>query len=336
MRESLKNKIEIMFNNYLILEKEFPWEQSLTRHFIALINAVEVENEMDIEGIKTMAKAIKEDTGWLSTYRGTFKLMLAALLVRQYDHPREQFKQMLINEEELRDVGFKNNMFLPIANYALLITSDEVESQMEIKERAKEAFAIYLKMKENHPWLTGGDDYPLAVLLAEFDNPIEKVEAYYKMLNENGFYKGGSLQLLSHILSFSDEPIDVVVERCLHLQTVLKENKLNLAQSYYSALGMISIIKDETGELMKDLVEVSKELIQLKKFKWLGKGMNVLLASALVSGEWMEDAKLKQSQNQLMHTAMSISIETLIAAQTAATVAAITASTTAAAAAASN
>jgi len=329
MKESLMLKTNIMLKNYLALAKAFPWEMNLSQHFVALIYAQKEGKEVDVERIKEMSRFIKEETGGFSEYRGNNKFMLAALLVHQYMEPIEQFEQMQKNDEYLKLAGFKYSSYLPIANYALLITSDEVILQEDVKERAKKAYDIYLAMKKNHPWLTSGDDYPLAVLLSKFNNPIEKVEAYYMKLHEKGFYKGGSLQLLSHILSFSDEPVEDVVNRCIRLQTTLKENKLNVQASFYSAFGLISLIKDDTGEITNDVIKVSERLNHLKKFKWLGKGMNVLLAAALVSEEWIQNNKNENNQNEIIQTAMGVSIETLIAAQIAATIAAISATTAA-------
>lgn len=337
MKDNFLKKIDTMQNNYITLEKAFPWEQSLSRHFTALMFAQKDNQNFDVAAIKDMIDLIKNETGLFSIYRGTFKFMLAALLVQKYTNPHEQFKQMLKNHDYLKSAGFKSSSYLPIANYALLITSENDSSQLDVSNRAIKAYSIYLKMKENHPWLTSGDDYPLAVLLAEFDNPITKIELYYNHLAEMGnFYKGGSLQLLSHILSFSDEPVLEVVNRCIKLQTIMKNNKLNVQSSFYSALGLTSLLNDDSGDLVKDFIDVALYLNQLKKYKWLGKGMNILLASALVTGEWIGDAKVKYSNDKLMNTAMSVSIETIIAAQTAAAIAAISASTAAASAAASN
>jgi len=337
MKDNFNKTIDVMVNNYLALEKAFPWEPNLSRHFVALIFAQKENKIVEVDQIKKIVDTIKKETGWFSIYRGTFKFMLAALLVQQYSNPTEQFTNMLKNHDYLKSVGFKSNSYLPIANYALLITSGIDSNQVEVQDRARKAYDIYINMKKNHPWLTSGDDYPLAVLLAEFNNPIERIELYYKSLNERGkFYKGGSLQLLSHILSFSDEPVLDVVERCIQLQITMKNNKLNIQPSFYSALGIISLLKEDTGELVRDFIDVALYLNKLKKYKWLGKGMNILLASALVSSEWIQDAQLKNTKDQLLHTAMSVSIETIIAAQTAATIAAISASTAAATSASSS
>ena len=182
-------------------------------------------------------------------------------------------------------------------------------------------------MKNNHPWITSGDDYPLTILLAGFNNSIETIEEYYQGLNRLGFSKGNGLQLLSHILSFSSENKEIVIERCKHVYEKLKENKLKLYPSFYSSLGLIALLSGDNDEVIKELIDVAIYINSLKKYKWLGKGMNVLLASAIISNDYISK---QREQNNLIETTIGLSIETLIAAQTSAVIAGVTAASVAA------
>ena len=201
-----------------------------------------------------------------------------------------------------------------------------------IDYRVKKAFEIYSEMKKNHPWITSGDDYALSILLAGFNKSVNDIEKYYISLNKEGFSKGNGLQLLSHILSFSNSNIETITKKCRNLYTKLKENKLKVGSDYYASLGLISLLDDNSGVASQDLIEVAQYINGLKKYKWLGKGMNVLLASAIVSNEYISERK----QNNLIDTTISISIEALIAAQTSALIAATVASSAAVSASASN
>lgn len=142
---------------------------------------------------------------------------------------------MLEQDDKLNEVVFKSNNYLPLANYALLISSKD----KNIDECIENAYCGYKNMREYHPFLTGYDDYPVCTLIStcikDIKSKIEKIEEYYKMLNEVGFYKGNSLQLLSHILlSFSDEDIYTKTTQCKMILNKLKENKMNLSTDYYS------------------------------------------------------------------------------------------------------
>lgn len=322
MRELLKARVDGMLDLYLKIEKQFRWEHNLSKHFAALIYT-QKNKEFQKEKIRNMIRIIKENTGVFSPYRGNPTFILAMLLCSQYDDPKEKFLKMLEYDKKLRNEGYKNSTYLPIANYALLITCEEDE----VENRVKRAYDIYRDMKNNHPWLTSGDDYPLTILLAGFNNSIDIIEEYYKGLNKLGFSKGNGLQLLSQILSFSGEDKEVVIRRCKNVYEKLKENKLKLYPSFYSSLGLISLLSGDNDKVIEELIEVAKYINGLKKYKWLGKGMNVLLASAIVSNEYISK---KTEQNNLIETTIGISIETLIAAQTSAVIAGITASSVAA------
>jgi len=326
MKSELKNKVDQLLEVYMKISKDFKWENNLSQHFAALTYILK-DKEFEKEKIENMKKVIKENTGLFSNYRGNTMFILSMLLCSEYDNPKEKFVELIEYDKKLKEEGFKNNMYLPIASYALLLTCEEDS----IDTRTEKAYEIYCEMKKNHPWITGGDDYPLCVLLSgsakTIDTNIKNIEECYKYLNEEGFSKGNGLQFLSHILSFGDEANSSKVMRCMKIFDRLKENKLKIYSSYYAALGLITLISNDKSEAIEDFIDVAQYLNGLKKYKWLGKGMNVLIASAIVSNEYIKD---KTNQKDFIATTLSISIEALIAAQTAAMVAAVTASTAAA------
>lgn len=325
MKTELNTKVNQMLELYMKISKDYKWENDLSKHFAALTYILK-NKEFEKEKIDGMKRVIKENTGVFSYYRGNTMFTLSMLLCSEYDNPKEKFMKMMEYDRKFKEEGFKKNTYLPVANYALLLTCEEDL----IDTRIKKAYEIYCEMKKNHPWLTSGDDYPLCVLLANSEKPvhtnIKNIEDCYRYLNEEGFSKGNGLQFLSHILSFGDEDNSVKGERCKKVFDRLKENKLKIASSYYAALGIITLIGNNNSEAIQDLIDVADYLNRLKKYKWLGKGMNVLIASAIVSKEYIED---KINEKDLIDTALGISIETLIAAQTAAMIAAATASTAA-------
>lgn len=325
MKSELKNKVNHMLEVYMKISKDYKWENNLSQHFAALTYILK-NKEFEKENIEDMKIVIKENTGVFSNYRGNTMFILSMLLCSEYDNPKEKFIKMMEYDRKLKEEGFKNNMYLPIANYALVLTCEEDS----IDTRIKKAYEIYCEMKKNHPWLTSADDYPLCVLLAgsekTIDTNIKNIEECYKYLNEEGFSKGNGLQFLSHILSFGDETNSSKVKRCMKIFDSLKENKLRIYSSYYAALGLITLISNDNSDAIQDLIDVAQYLNGLKKYKWLGKGMNILIASAIVSNEYIKD---KLNEKDLLTTTLGITVEALIAAQTAAMVAGVTASTAA-------
>ena len=86
------------------------------------------------------------------------------------------------------------------------------------------------------------------------------------------------------------------------------------------------MLDDDRGEIINDLIEVATYLSKQKKYKWLGKGMNILMASAIITSEY-----IKENDANVVATTLTVSIQAIIAAQQAAMIAAANASTATAA-----
>jgi hypothetical protein len=326
MNIDLRNKIDEMLNLYMEISREFKWENHLTNHFAAMTYTIK-NKSFNSDRIKSVKDYIKDNTGVFSYYRGHTCYTLSMLLCSEYENPEAKFSSMLVNDKKLKESGFKNNMHLPITNYALLMTCNE----NEIDSRINKASEIYCEMKKNHPWLTYGDDYPLCILAASKKESVaiiaNEMEECYRSLHDLGFSRGNSLQFLSHILSFSGEDVDTKTQRCRNIYDKLKENKLKLYNNYYASLGFLSLLGKESDNAVDMLIDLSLYMKDLKKYKWLGNGTNVLLASGLVCSKFINERK---NNKDIIETSIGISIEALIAAQTAASIAAITAASAAA------
>lgn len=318
MEELVKVKLDRLIELFQQVSMEYKWEQSLTNHFTALTYTLNNKN-FDKEKIENVRNHMKKTTGIFSYYRGTSKIILSSLLACQYDNPSQEFDKMLNYDKRMKEAGFKNSMYLPIANYSLLTTCTEEW----IDTRINKAIEIYKEMKNNHPWLTSGDDYPLAILLADSDmsvnNIIENMEECYKLLNENGFWKNNGLQFLSHILGFRQEENKIKVLRCKEIFDRLKENNIKVYSSGYAVIGFLAILGEDGYGAVEQVIEIVRTLQSTKKYKWLTKETHLFTAAALVSDVYIENMK---HQKEIIQTSIGISIEALIAAQTAATIAA--------------
>ena len=332
MEELVKEKLDRLIDLFEQVSTQYKWEQSLTNHFTALTYTLN-KKDFNKEKIEIVREHMKKTTGVFSYYRGTSKMILSALLACQYDNPEQEFNKILDYDKRMKEVGFKNSMYLPIANYALLATCKEEW----VNTRINKAIELYKEMRKNHPWLTSGDDYPLAVLLADSDmsvhNIIDNMEECYKLLNENGFGKNNGLQFLSHILGFRQEENKIKVLRCKEIFDRLKENKLKVYSGGYAVIGLLSILGEDGYGAVEQVIEIVKILKSTKKYKWLGKETHLFTAAALVSDVYIENMK---SKKELIQTSIGISISALIAAQTAATIAAASAATASSAASASS
>lgn len=322
MKSVYETKVNTLIENFETIKKPFKWEHDMIRHLVALTFAMK-DKELDIDAIKDMCNYIKKHTGAFSSYRGDMIFALSSLLCSASDNPESQFDSMLQNEGFAKSVGFKSQMYLPTALYALssVYDGDDVQGYLE------KASAIFKEMRSNHPILTSGDDYALAILLASTDHDVIVLEEYYQTLKDSGFSKSNGLQMLSHILSFSNLDIRETVNRCVRIYDQLKNNKLKVFSDFYPAIGLIALLDEDQDSLIMDLIEITSFLRKQKGYKFLGKGMNILIASSLITSQYINN----NSNSTMVEAAVSISIETIIAAQQAAMIAAVVAASSAAA-----
>ncbi|HPF16641.1 MAG TPA: DUF4003 family protein [Thermotogota bacterium] len=322
MKAIYESKIDSLISHHQALKSSFKWEHDLNLHLVAL-NYVLNNKTVNPDRLKEAQQFIKENTGLFSSFRGTNLFAICGLLVSENDMALSRLKTMMANVELAKKSGFKNSNYLPAALYAL----DKVYDGKDTEIFLKKAHDLYKEIKRNHPFLTGGDDYALAIILANNNGNSEAIEKNYRALAEAGFSKSNGLQMMSHILTLSDTETEKLTKICITVYEKLKENKLKINSTYYPAIALISLLPEEHTE---DLIEVAQSLKSQKGYKWLGKGMNVLIASALIAGE-----SVNQIQNEVLSTTLQVSIQSIISAQIVALIAAVSASTTVAASTAS-
>jgi len=322
MEGLLNAKVDIMIGMYDVIRTEFRWSSSMiTSCFTALIYTLN-NKEFDTPKFKELQNYIKENTKVFSHYRSYEIFSIASLLITKFENPEESFKNLLLYEDKLAAEGFSKGAHLAISAFTLMLTC----SPLEINERIHKAREIYKKMKEKHFWLTGRDDYPLAALISSYDKDsdaiIDQIESCFNALHEEGFSKSNGLQQLSHILTFSTLPPEDKAKRCAAIRNYFKEHKIHVYSQDYGLMGLIALTGDVGEKMLEEIVEVYKYIKATRGYKWLGAQVNFLISCSIVCDSYIED--VKQSKG-LIETSIGISIEAIIAAQTAAMIACIAA-----------
>lgn len=318
MNYEINKIVEKMAENYEILRKSFLWDHDLSKHLVALQYALE-DRDIQVDEIKSIKDHMKSSTGVFSSFRGGSMFAICGLLAASSDQPMKQVDEMILNQEKLKRAGFKNSQYLPTALYAL--SNLDLDESLEIF--LSKAYDIYSEMKKNHPFLTSGDDYAFAILLATSSHSVSKIEEYYQKLSEGSFTKSNGLQMLSHIMAYHDGHMIEQTRKLEHIYGTLKENKLRPYDKAYAGLGLISLLGDDEKNLM-DFIDLVKQLKKMKRYKWLDRNMVMLLAAAIISHDALNDDVSKAS--------LQVTIQSIIAAQQAAMIAAVGAASAASAA----
>jgi hypothetical protein len=309
------------------IEKGFTGPHQYYKRFIA-VNAFKYKKQLDIPKTKEFMMFMKDNTKIFSPFRAN-TFVLGSLLQLGYKKPERTFLRIRDHLDLLKANGFKKSQYLPIMSYTLdaLLFDDKIQDmaiqtesyRVSVVKKAKE---VYDQMKIKHPWITGGDDYPLALLIAHGGKSIDRVEAIYSGLHDKGLKKGNQLQSLSNILSLSNDEEYVLIDRVIELIERCHKNGFKVNSIMYPGIGLIALVENDQKN-MSNVIEVTRELKKTKKFKWLEKNLLFMFAVTIVA----EDIKQELSIKTIHETTLNITIEQIVMAQTAVMLAAITAST---------
>ena len=322
----LKEKVDLMTENYKKLKEGFKWDMNLIRHFGAMIHAIKGQ-KVNVEALDRIKRHIKDETTWGSNFRGTNSFILANFLYFEDDY-KNTFSNMEKVYEKMRTEGFRNSTYLPLGAYTI---AKEVPIE-QWDYRIKRMRHFYDNMKKNHFWLTSADDYVFSAVLGVTDLEVEetskKIEGCYSLLNEKGFYKGNDLQTLSHILALGEEEVNVKCNKAMKLYEGLKKNKIKLQYSGLASLGVLTLITSDVDKVINEIKEVYDYIYEKDGYGYwsLDKNMRVILAANLVADYYVEGIK-----NGVLQVALANSINAILIAQQQAALAAACAASTAAA-----
>ncbi|HCX64693.1 MAG TPA: DUF4003 domain-containing protein [Eubacteriaceae bacterium] len=326
---SAQEQVKKCVTAYHDLKKGFKWENSLLLHLGALMHS-EKDQAVDVESIKAMRKFIKSQTRAFSTFRGMNEFILAVTLSLDSDG-KTLFSRTQDLFEQMKEQGFKSSEYLPMAALLLAQNREKTDDRMQIQR----AYDFYEKMKEQHKFLTGRDDYVYAALLATTDLPIEgtiqKTEAYYNALPDHGIRKGNALQSLSHVLGIAEEPVEAILKRTVEIDALLKEKKYKLRNYHMAFMGVLTLLSNESEEIVEQAVKLAN---WLKTYKGYGSFSIDKATRFVIAASILMQSRIRED-NTVGNAVVANSIRAIMIAQQAAMMGAIVASTSAASSASS-
>jgi hypothetical protein len=276
---------------------------------------------------ESFLSAIRNETGMFSNFRGMNLYLIAAMMDTE-GYTAASVSQLMELEKKLKQQKIKGP-YMPMVAVSLL-------SEPALSPRLVKSQAIYQLMKKEHKFLTGSDDFPMAVLLAKDERHpeqlIERMELYYDRLSKERYHKGNMLQMMTHILTvLQPETLQIsLVERCEGFLDEMKRQKVKWSDYFYPQIPLLVLNEQPVEEVVRYLSEYAKQLSVTKGFKWQG-SMNTMLAAMLVVSDFMKS----EEYDALLRTGVTTVIQQIMQAQQAAMIAAIGASTAAAASASS-
>jgi len=279
-------------------------------------------DDVDLEGT---AKLLAAEAGGFSPLASAIRHSVAALLIRRGLDPvpivhRVKDTLVLFKRHKLRRGGN------PPVLAALLLVLDagaEVPSDTTVA-RMK---AILDRWNEDHFFLTGIDDYPMAAMHATRDLSVEQlgleVEQIYRNLDRAGFSKGEQLQLVSHLLMFSPVGPREAAMRFERVAAALKRAGHKVRSSHYDEIAMLTLSGGDVDEMVLRVLDVRDRLRAARPRP------SAEIAFSLAAGIVLaEETRRAKDTAEVADVATLRSVQAIIEAQQAAMIAVMAATST--------
>ena len=310
MRTSLKSLCNSFVESRDTIKETFFWGSS---YIYPVAAAVFVDKRVtaDRERLEMCGDVLKENTGFFSNFRNYIKLPMVSMMAVSSD-PEDKLKKALSVYESLKQHFFSSN-YLPLASMTI---SDFVEP-IHYEAVAKRTRRIYDLMKQEHPFLTSGEDSVFAALLALSNDSDEQIvlntEQCFDILKPQ-FFSSNAVQSLSHVLALCEGSAELKCGRAMELFYKLKDQGYKYGTGYELAtLGVLAMLPADLDTIADDIVQVAEYLAGQRGYGILGmtKRQRLMHAGMIVTSDYLD-------QNASMQAAaVSSTISLIIAQQTA-------------------
>jgi hypothetical protein len=217
--------------------------------------------------LEATAKALADEAGTFSPLAQAMRHAVAALLIRRGLDPApivRSVKQTLaiFKQHKLKKGGGPSPV---MAALLLVLDAGGEPPSSDIVVRMK---AILDRWNEDHFFLTGVDDYPMAALHATGELGVEEIgvqaERIYQDLKRARFSTGEQLQLVSHLLLFSDLGPQEAVRRFAETAKALRAAKQRVWQSHYDEVALLVLSGCQPAEVVPRVIEYRDRLRAVK------------------------------------------------------------------------
>lgn len=255
---------------------------------------------------------VKQKTGLFSKFRGSNNLVWLSFLDAKYEDIEPAIDEALRLDTLLDRKHFRFSALRPFIA-SQLINVEEPELRLD------EASVLYQTFKRNHPWLTSEEDLLSALVLVQaFDDHDElntRIETYYEALKAE-LPRSNELQLVSHLLAFSDLPSDEVVTRFLDWRSWLQAQAIAVKNEHLPPLALLAIVSAPNTDDQRNLIEIIEA--EKERHRWFHIHALTVALQLVAANNITEDAS-----DLLLHGTFAHLLAMQQAASAAATVAII-------------
>lgn len=308
------------------LRRNLRWKAGTEVLRIAALSLAAVQHEDPVGQLTGTAELLKKAAPWTSPLRSSVLYAIAAMLLRRGLEPEAVVHGVAEIQKGFRARKYSRGGHSEVLAALILVLMAEGKPVAEpVIDRVG---AILKRWKQDHPFITGYDDYPMAALHAAKDVPVEQigrdVEAIYQALRKHRYARGGQLQLASHLLAMAPiHPTDAAM-RFHQMAQALNGVGIKVGTAQYDETALLVLSERDLGSAAREVLAIREELRTGK-----AKPMKSV-ALSLAVGLLLWDRSEREGMDTGRDAAALHAIQALMEAQQAAAMAAIVASTSAA------
>lgn len=291
MNAILKQKCELLADNYTLIHKEFKWEYEIMT-VVAASSYMNNGMKADTAKMKECKAILAKKQGVFSDLRSTIELALVSKMAVERD-PEAYLNEVIGVYEKIKKGKIFTNQFMVLS--ALIIVEQHRISQAE--DIIKKTKTIMKKMEKEHPFLTNSEDMPFATIMAlspmDIDKMIAEMEECFEILKKKFPLHKDAVQGLCQILCLSARSTEEKCKKAADIFDALKKNGVKYGKSTeLSALGALIDVNMDADTIAKEIAECSDLLKSHKGFGnlALGKEYRALFAALMVAGEYASPA----------------------------------------------
>jgi len=325
------DQVERYLSVFEDLRRRKRWSTDTNILRFAALTIAASEIAVDSVDLEATAKALVNEAGGFSPLSSPIRHAVAAILLRRGLDPvvtvrRTRETLSLFKQAKLQKGGTSPYL----AALLLVLESNGAAPSPRTVERMK---AVLERWKDDHWWLTGADDYPMAAMHAARDSSVEQIaleaEVIYQALRRHRFSRGNQLQLASHLLLFSDAGPRDAAERFARMANALRSAGQRIGESQYDEVALLVLSGVAAEEAAVRAVATRDRLRAVKPRPQstiaFSIACGVVLAEAAATEHDLDDARAAanlravQSVVEAQQAAMIVCMAATTAATTAAT-----------------
>ena len=216
--------------------------------------------------LEETAKELSKEAGGLSPLSSAVRHAVAAILIRRGFDPATTVQRIKETLGAFKEFKLTRSGVQPLL--AALILVLDAGGGIPSTDTIARMKAIIDRWEEDHWFLTGVDDYPMAAMHATRDVSVEQlgmeVEQIYQILRKAKYPSGEQLQLVSHLLVFSDQGPREAAQSFDRTAKALKKAKQRVWQNHFDEVALLVLSGSHVDEVVPRVIEYRDRLREVK------------------------------------------------------------------------